>query len=145
MSLADPEPGIHANGELTAGAGAAQPGDELVGEPHDPAGGVGAALAQPGVEDLAGVGTEGEQRVQPQPTGVAVASALLVVPVDLADRGVHVHDQRPVTRSGAGPPRAAEKLTGHLVELADMAERERTQPGPDRRGCHHAVPQHRLG
>jgi hypothetical protein len=43
--LGRPEPRVHPQGQLAAGAGAAAPGHQLVGEPEDAAGGVGAALA----------------------------------------------------------------------------------------------------
>jgi hypothetical protein len=72
-----------------ADAGAAQPSHQLINEPQDAAGGVGRALAQPGVQHLAGAGAEGEQRVVAEPVGVAVAGALLVVAVHFADGGVH--------------------------------------------------------
>jgi hypothetical protein len=65
--------------------------------------------------------------------------------VDLADGGVQVHHQRPVAGTHAGSPRPREELASHLVELADVAEGERAQPGPDRGGRHHPVPEHRLG
>jgi hypothetical protein len=65
--LGRPEPRIHPQGQLAAGASAAQAGDELVDESEDAAGGVGAALAQPGVEHLAARGVGGQQRVVAQP------------------------------------------------------------------------------
>src|SRR5512132_4385610 len=85
-----PEPRVHPQGQLPAGVGAAQPGHQLVNEPENATGGVGRALAQPGVHDLAGVGAGGQQRVVAQPAGVAVAGTLLGVAVDLADGGVHI-------------------------------------------------------
>jgi hypothetical protein len=112
---------------------------------HDPAGGVRRALAQPGVQHLTAVGAEGQQRVQAEPAGVAVAGTLLVVAVDLADRGVHVHGQRPVTGTRAGHPCSAQQLAEHAVELADVPEGERSQPRPDRGGRHHAVAEDRAG
>jgi hypothetical protein len=123
-ALGRPESRVHPQGQLAAGPGAAQAGDELIAEPEDAAGGVGCALAQPGVQHLTAVGAEGEQRVVAQPVGVAVAGVLLVIAVDLADGGVHVHGQRPVAGAGAGRPGPAEDLAGHLVELADVAEGE---------------------
>jgi hypothetical protein len=46
--LGRPESRVHPQGELAAGAGAAQAGHQLVNEAEEAAGGVGAALAQPG-------------------------------------------------------------------------------------------------
>jgi hypothetical protein len=68
-----------------------------------------------------------------------------VVAVDLADRGVHVHGQRPVTGTRAGHPCSAQQLAEHAVELADVPEGERSQPRPDRGGRHHAVAEDRAG
>jgi hypothetical protein len=97
------------------------------------------------VQHLTAVGAEGQQRVQAEPAGVAVAGTLLVVAVDLADRGVHVHGQRPVTGTRAGHPCSAQQLAEHAVELADVPEGERSQPRPDRGGRHHAVAEDRAG
>ena len=105
--LGRPEPRVHPEGQLAAGAGAAQPGHQLVNESEDAAGGVGRALAQPGVQHLAAVGAGGQQRMVAEPVGVAVAGALLVVAVHLADGGVHIHGQRPVPGAGARRPRPA--------------------------------------
>jgi hypothetical protein len=44
---------------------------------------------------------------------------------------------------GAGCPRPAQQLFGGLVELADVAEGERAQERPQRRGRHHPVAKHR--
>ena len=60
------------------GAGAADPGDELVDEPAGAALGVGWPFAHPGVQHLAGVGPGGEQRVVAEHLGVAEPGALLV-------------------------------------------------------------------
>jgi hypothetical protein len=97
------------------------------------------------VQHLTAVGAEGQQWVQAEPAGVAVAGTLLVVAVGLADRGVHVHGQRPVTGTRAGHPCSAQQLAEHAVELADVPEGERSQPRPDRGGRHHAVAEDRAG
>src|SRR4030095_4941139 len=64
--------------ELADRAGAAQPGHQLINEPGDAAGGVGRALAQPGMQQLAAVGAGGQQRMVAQPSGGAVGGALPV-------------------------------------------------------------------
>jgi hypothetical protein len=68
-----------------------------------------------------------------------------VMAVDLADGGVHIHHQRPVAGAGTRRPRPGKELAGHLVELADVAERKRPQERPDRRGGHDPMAKHRLG
>ena len=87
-----PEPRVGPQAQRGGGAGPADTGDELFDEA------LGAPLAgtfaQPGVEHLAGLRDGGQQRVVAQGAGVAVGGALLVVAVDLADRGVHVDGQR---------------------------------------------------
>jgi hypothetical protein len=80
-----------------------------------------------------------------EPVGVTVAGALLVVAVHLADGGVHIHGQRSVAGPSARRPGPGEDLAGHLVELADVAEREATQPGPNGGGRHQPVPEHAGG
>jgi hypothetical protein len=143
--LGRPEAGVHPKRQLAGRVRAAQPGDQFVDEPQDPAGGVRRALAQPCVQHLAAVGGKRQQRVQAELAGGAVASALLVIAADLADRGVHVHHQRPVPRARTRRPCPGQQLAGDPVELADVAEGERAQPGPDRGRRHHAVTQHALG
>jgi hypothetical protein len=96
------------------------------------AGGVGPAGALPGVEDLAGVGAGGNQRVVAggnqrvvaQGVGGAVGGALLCVAVDLADGGVQVDGHGPITGAGTSGPRAQEELFGEPVELAGVPEGE---------------------
>ena len=92
-----------------------------------------APFALPGVHDLAGVSPGGQQRVVAAHLGVAEARALLVVAVDLADRGVDVEHHRPVARAGAHGPGPAQRLARDDVELAEMTEGERAQERPDRR------------
>jgi hypothetical protein len=53
-------------GQLTAGAGAADPGGQLLDEAGRSAGGVGPPGALAGVQDLAGVGAAGNKRVMPR-------------------------------------------------------------------------------
>jgi len=51
-----PESRVHPDGELAAGAGAADPADQLIDEPGHAAGGVGPPGSQPGVQHLAAAG-----------------------------------------------------------------------------------------
>jgi hypothetical protein len=48
-------------------------------------------------------------------------------------------------RARPGRPRAREQLLGEPVELADMAEGERAQEGPQGGGGHDPVAQHLAG
>jgi hypothetical protein len=86
-------------------------------------------------EHLAGVGPGGQQRVVAEGVGVAVGGALVVVAVDLAHGGVQVHGHRPITGTPAGRPRAREQLLAQPVELADVAEGEGAQEGPQGGGA----------
>jgi hypothetical protein len=101
--LGRPEAGVGAHGQLTAGAGAADPGGQLVDEAGGAAGGVGPPGPLAGVQDLAALGAAGQQRVVAEGAGGAVGGALLCVTVDLAHGGVQVDRHRPIT--GARPSR----------------------------------------
>ncbi len=85
------------------------------------------------MQRLARVGSGGEDRVVAEQPGVAVGGTLLQAPADLADETVDVDHQPPVTRAGAGLPRALKRLPEELVELAHVPERERAQKRPQRR------------
>jgi hypothetical protein len=74
--------------------------------------------------------------------GVAVGGATLVVAVDLADGGIQVNGHGPIARAGTGRPRPAHESLGNSVELADVAEGEAAQEGPQRRRGHDAVAEH---
>jgi hypothetical protein len=139
--LGRPEPRVGADGQLAAGAGAAHPGGQFVDEAGGAAGGVGPPGALAGVQDLAGVGAGGQQRMVPEGVGVAVGGALLVVAVDLAHRGVQVHGHRPITGAWAGRPRPLESLLGKPVELAHVPEGEGAQERAERGGRHDPVAQ----
>jgi hypothetical protein len=110
-----------------------------------PAGGVGPAGALAGVQHLAGVGPGGQQRMIAEGVGVAVGGALLVVAVHLAHRGVKVHGHRPVTGASTSRPRAREELLGEPIELADVAEGEGAQEGPQGGGGHDPVAEYLAG
>ena len=57
------------------------------------------------------------------------------VAVNLADETVDIDHQAFITRAGAHPPRTSQCLCQHAVELADMAEGERSQERSQRRWC----------
>jgi hypothetical protein len=97
---------------------------DFVDEPCGAAGGVGPASALAGVQHLAAISTAGKQRVVAEGVGVAVGGALLVVAVDLADRGVKVDGHRPIARTRPSRPRSRKDCLGEPVELADMPEGE---------------------
>ena len=93
--------------------------------------GVGAALAQPRHQHVAGSGGNGQQRVIASLAGVAVVvRPLLGQTVGLADGGVQVDGQRPVAGSGPSRPGPGQQLPAHPVQLADVAPPEAAQEGP---------------
>jgi hypothetical protein len=97
------------------------------------------------MQDLAGVGTAGQQRVVAEGVGVAVGGALLCVAVHLAHRGVQVHRHRLMTGARPSRPRPGKDLLGEPVELADVPEGERAQERPQRGGRHDPMAQHAGG
>ena len=93
--------------------------------------GVGAALAQPSHQHVAGSGGNGQQRVIASLAGVAVvARPLLGQTVCLADGGVQVDGQRPVAGSGPSRPGPGQQLPADPIQLADVAPPETAQKGP---------------
>ena len=134
--------------ELPLGPGMAHPPHGLPQEVGGAPSGVGAALAQPGHQHVAGSGGHGRQRVIASLASVAMVSRpLLGQPVGLADGGVQVDGQRPVAGSGAGGPGPGRQFPAHPVQLADMAPpeaaRERPQSLPSRkRGVEGALTMH---
>ena len=91
-------------------------------------GGVGAALAQPGHQHLAGTGGDGQQRVIAPLAGVAVVSRpFLVQSVSLADGRIKVDGEWRVAGSRSGLPCPCQQLAAHPVQLADMAPPEAAQ------------------
>ena len=92
--------------------------------------GVGAALAQPGQQHVAGAGGDGQQWVIAPGAGVAVvARALLGQTVGLADGGIEVDGERCVAESGTGLPDPGQQLAAHPVQLADVAPAKAAQEG----------------
>ena len=97
-----------------------------------PAGGVGAALAQPRHQHVTRPGRNREQRVIAARARVAgVAGALLGEAVGLADRRVEVDRERRGAGSRSGRPGAGEQLAADAVELADVAPAEAAQESPE--------------
>jgi hypothetical protein len=136
------EPRVGSHDDRVAAPSATQAGQEFVDESDDASGGVDGAFAQPGVEDLAGVGAGGQQRVVAEDLGVAVRGAGLGVAVDLTDRGVHIDDQRG-GRASASTPGPLDRFGDDGFELADMTKGERPQKRAQRRWGHDPVPEHR--
>jgi len=66
------------------------------------------------------------------------------VPGDLDDRRVEVDRQRLRARAGASCPRSPNDRLEGAVELAHVAEGERAQERPQRRGGDHPLPEHAL-
>ena len=94
-------------------------------------GGVGAALAQPRHQHVAGFGGDGQQRVISPLAGVVVAAGpLLRQPVGLADGGIQVDGEWCVAGSGPGGPRPGQQLPAHPVQLPRVAPPETAQEGP---------------
>ena len=92
---------------------------------------VGAALAQPGHQHVAGSGGNRQQRVIAPLAGVAVvAGTLLGQPVSLADGGVQVDGQGCVAWSRSSSPGPGQQLPAHPIQLADVAPPETAQEGP---------------
>ena len=124
------EAAVGPQGELPAGASVAHPPYRLPQEVGGAAGGVGAALAQPGHQHVAGAGGDGQQRVIAPLAGVAMVSRpLLVQSVGLADGRVQVDGEWRVAGSRSGLPCACQQLAAHPVQLTDMAPAKAAQEG----------------
>ena len=91
------------------------------------------------MKDLACICTRAEQWVVTEDVGVTEGGTLLVVPVHGTNRRVDVDDHRLGTWPRAKRPRPGEHRLGNLVELADVAEAESPEEGPERRWRHHLV------
>ena len=85
-----PIPRVKTHDDLAGCPGPAETGHELFDEVLGPALGVGRSLAHPGVEDLAGVGPPGEDRVVARDLGVAIGRATFEPSEHLTDRRVDV-------------------------------------------------------
>ena len=92
---------------------------------------VGPTLPQPGHQHVASASGHGQQRVVAALAGVAVvARPLLRQPVGLADGGIKINGQRPVTRTGPSGPGSSQQLPAHPIQLADVAPPEAAQERP---------------
>ena len=120
-------------------AGSAHAGDGLFDEPSCPPSGVGRSGPKPQVQDFAGLGPGGQQRVVAALAGVTERGSLLGVTVNLDDGGVHVDGQRAIAGAGTGRPRPTQSDISNAVELADMTEGERPQERAHRRRRHGPV------
>ncbi len=98
------------------------PGAVLDGQGINRAPFSGRALAEAGVEDLAGVGPGGQDRVVAEHSGVAEGGALLGLADHLTDRGVHVDHQATRAGRGAHRPCPGERMAHDGFELADVAK-----------------------
>ncbi len=139
------KPGVRPQHDQAGMAGAAHAREQLVHESLGAALRVGLALAVADVQHLAGIGAGGDDRVISVDARVPVGGALLLIPVDLADEAVQIDHQRPIARTRASPPRPPERDIQDAVELTDVPEGERAQERPERRGCHHPVPEDQTG
>ena len=142
--------------ELPLGPSMAHPPHGLPQEVGGAPSGVGAALAQPRHQHVAGSGGHGQQRVIAPLASVAPVSStgqamvsrpLLGPPVGLADGGVQVDGQRPVAGSGTGGPSPGQQFPAHPVLLADIAPPEAAQERPQslpsrKRGVEGALTMH---
>ena len=143
--LVGPKPRVGPQQLGPLGAGAVDPGDQLVAEAQHPARGVRRALATADVDHLAGVRARSEDRVITALAGIAKGGALLGIAVHLADERVDIDCEPPVTRPGAGRPRTLKRLAKDSVELADMAERKGAQERAQRRRRDDVVAEHLPG
>ena len=117
---------------LAPGSAVAHPPHRFTQEVGGAAGGVGAALAQPGHQHVAGAGGDGQQRVIAPLAGIAVvACALLGQSIGLADSRIQVDGQRRIAGSCPGLPCACQQLAAHAVELTDVPPAEAAQEGPE--------------
>ena len=109
----------------------ANPAHRLTEEVGGTASGIGAALAQPGHQHVAGAGGDSQQGVIAAHAAVAVvAGTLFGQSVGLADGGIQVDGQRPIgrVRPAAAQARASNpRLT--RSQLADVAPPEAAQEG----------------
>lgn len=69
------------------------------------------------MEDLAGVGPSGQDRVIAEHLGVAMGGASFEPAEHLSDGRVDVDHQLIGTRTGPEGPRTFERVTDHLLEL----------------------------
>src|SRR5665213_773436 len=102
-------------------------------------------LPMPDVEDLTGVGPGGNQGVLSEHARVAIASALLLLAVDLLDGRVDVDGHRLLARTGAERPGPRQHLPAETIELADVPEGEAPSERSQCGRSHHLVAQDPVG
>ena len=116
------EAAVSPHRELPSGASVAYSPHRLTQKVGGAPNGVGAALAQPSHQHVAGSGGNGQQRVIASLAGVAVvACPLLGQTVGLADGGVQVDGQGRVAGSGPSRPGPCQQLPADPIQLADVA------------------------
>ena len=126
------EAAVGAHRELAAGPTVAHPPHCFTQEVGSAASGVGAALAQPGHQHVAGSGSDGQQWVIAPLAGVAVVSrSFLSQSIGLADGRIQVDGQRRIAGSGPSGPCACQQLAAHPVELTDVPPAKAAQEGPE--------------
>jgi hypothetical protein len=91
------------------------------------------------MQQVPGASGKRQQRVVAAHLGVPELGPLLLDPIDLADRGVHVDGQRGRVWPRARLPGPLKCLAADGVQLAGMPEREGSQEGADRGGGEHPV------
>ena len=131
-------------------ASVAHPGEGLRKEAGRSAGGVGGTTPEAVVQHVAGRRGHRKQRVVAADMAVGELRApVLLQPVGLADRGVHVHDELAGSlllglRAGSRCIGPLKEMAGDDVELAYMAPGKRAQERAHRGGGPQLMAQHRL-
>jgi excisionase family DNA binding protein len=116
--LGRPEPGVHAHGQLTAGASPADPPGQLLDEAGGASGGVGPPGPLAGVQHLAGPSTGGQQRVVDQLRARFVEQAPQGwLPMLEATKALGVSRQTVLQRVKRGELRAVHVRTGRRKGL----------------------------
>ena len=111
--------------ELSPGPSMSHPPHRFTQEVGGAPNGVGAALAQPGHQHVAGSGGHGQQRVIAPLAGVAmVARPSLGQSIGLAVGRIQVDGKRRVAGSGPSSPCACEQPAAYAVEVTDVPQRK---------------------
>ena len=140
------EAAVGPHGERSCGSGVAHPAQRLTQEVRRAPGGVGTARSQPCQQHVSCSGDNGQQRVIAPLAGVVVmARSLLCQSVGLADGGVQINGQRPVSRTYPGIPGSRQQFPAHTVQLAHVSPAEAAQEGPQGGRRLDRTPQHPSG
>ena len=125
------EAAVGPHGERSGGTGVSHPAHRLTQEVCRAPGGVGPPCSQPGHQHVSRSGSNGQQRViAPLPGVVVMARSLLAQSVGLADGGVQIDGQRPVSRTCPGGPGTRQQFPAHPVQLSHMSPPEAAQECP---------------